>query len=56
MNEYMAEKIARSLDSIAKSLTHIEKDLEYLNKTIKPLTDCVQTYPNGHTEFNVSND
>lgn len=56
MSEYAAEKTARMLETIAKSMQHIEKQLENLNKTIKPLTDCVQTYPNGRTEFNVSND
>lgn len=56
MNDYQFEKAVRMLESIAKSMQHIEKQLENLNKTIKPLADCVQTYPNGHTEFNVNND
>lgn len=54
MSEYTAEKTARMLEAIAKSMQHIEKQLENLNKTIKPLSDCVEKYPNGHTEFNTS--
>lgn len=56
MTDYTSEKIARNLEAIAKSMARIERQLENLSKTIKPLTQCVQTYPSGLTEFKVSNE
>lgn len=56
MNDYQFEKAVRMLESIAKSMARIEKQLENLNRTIKPLSSCVQAYPNGLTEFKVSNE
>ena len=56
MSEYHDEKAARALESIAKSMQRIEKQLENLNRTLKPLSDCVEKYPNGLTEFKVSNE
>lgn len=56
MTDYTSEKIARNLEAVAKSMSRIEKQLENLNRTIKPLSSCVQAYPNGLTEFKVSNE
>lgn len=56
MSEYHDEKATRALESMAKSMQHIEKQLENLNRTLKPLPDCVEKYPNGRSEFNISND
>ena len=56
MNEYMAEKIARALESIAKSLTGIEAELKKQNELLEPLSDCVDvSLDAGNNRFQTNN-